>query len=79
MKNLKIIIISASLVLLSFFATPLQAGCSSGGPGSSECSVTMEVPGGASVTYSVKCREGYYACCNAIGGAVCNERGSQNR
>jgi len=57
-----------------FLFTPdfANADCSAGGPGSSSCSVTVQTIGGG-VTYSVECREGYYACCNALGAGCLRE------
>jgi hypothetical protein len=43
--------------------------CSSGGPGSSSCSVSVDgsvAGGGLSTSCSVDCTSGYYACCNAM-------------
>ncbi len=44
--------------------------CSSGGQGSSSCSVTVDTVAGG-VTYSVTCQSGCYACCNGFNGAKC--------
>ena len=58
----------------------LSTACFSGGPGSPSCSLSYEVSGevvgtGGSVTISITqvCREGFYACCNAINGGSCKE------
>jgi hypothetical protein len=57
--------------------------CSSGGEGASGCSVTLNLPGGGGVTYSVTCREGYYACCNAVvigeSGAKCVKESEESK
>jgi hypothetical protein len=45
----------------------LMSDCGNGGPGSSGCSIS--VPGGFSC--SVSCQEGYFACCNVLGGCRC--------
>jgi hypothetical protein len=42
--------------------------CSSGGPGSTSCSVSFDGGGGGingGTSCSVECSTGYYACCNA--------------
>ena len=42
--------------------------CSSGGPGSSSCTVSANIgigDGSGGTSCSVTCNSGYYACCNA--------------
>jgi hypothetical protein len=41
--------------------------CSAGGEGATQCSI--EIAGGSC---SVSCGNGYYACCNVLGGCKCN-------
>lgn len=53
--------------------------CSSGGPGSTSCSVSVTVEGVGKVTYSVTCGAGYYACCNGLTGAWCVKTGGDTR
>lgn len=45
------------------------SGCIGGGPGSAECSlnISIEVGVGGAASCSVKCWEGYYACCTLTG------------
>lgn len=57
----------------------LLDSCVTGGEGSTSCSITVQISGGThggagsanaggngsmSITYSVSCQPGYYACCN---------------
>ena len=65
-----ILILSFSLFTFLSFAQKGTLGCASGGPGSESCSVEGEIMG-QSRKMSVKCGEGYYACCSLLGGAKC--------
>jgi hypothetical protein len=60
--------IATDITLLDIIALADNEGgnysCSSGGPGSSSCSVSFVVAG-ASTSCQVTCESGYYACCNA--------------
>lgn len=53
--------------MLSVVAFSTSSRCAAGGEGSSSCSI--EVAGGSC---SVSCNDGYYACCNVLGGCKCN-------
>ncbi len=43
-----------------------SSACSSGGPGALSCTTTVTV-GPVTVSHSVSCGSGTYACCTAIG------------
>jgi hypothetical protein len=72
----KIVFIFTTIVLLSASAY-LKAGCPGGGPGSSAYSYSASFLWGLfSITYTVTCKDGYYACCSSNSGTCISESAS---
>ena len=67
-RHLRVRMLALGVMAIANMARPATAkadeeACWSGGPGSSSCSI--------SGSCSVSCREGYYACCDTVGGCWC--------
>ena len=69
----KVIIALAVICILGMFSQQATAECYSGGPGSTSCSYTESFLNLYTITHSVSCGSGYYACCSDTGASCIKE------
>lgn len=76
----KSLLLTLMFLTVAMLPATFVNGCTTGGPGSDKCSIKVSV-GPVTTDYSVSCRAGYYACCDAppTGTARCIYSSQENK